>query len=706
MRQARYSVEHPRVIFRETFNSEFDVRRNGGTPTDVTFSNGIGTFDGAASVVTYEREGLRQANPWSVRIRFKAGVTATGNLFSCGYNGTDRTGIAFDTGEIRCGTRTSSWLSRSTALTDTDSWHEVVAAHPGGNVRLSAYLDGVVMTGVNSPAGTPTEHFSIGAIFTPSNFFTGDISLVEIYNYQLSAEEVSNLYEGKRLTGIGVHGEQLGAVLNVSNCANSAGSGYDTFANETPTAFDAISLSGSEKRCGTADEIEFVDAQKYVITFDLALTSGTAPHLRFTNNLEEQGRRQAGSDYQSVIGSNVVEYTANITGTGVLSFIIVAVSNYQITNLSIKKVLVEQTSEILNVSAQSGSIIEKHTGDEISLVPDTWDWPDDNSDGVPNDWTEISSGKATSSIITGNGFIGNALRYEWTAADEVATAVLSYPVDIPSGWDVHLRVKYRTSGGVRFFTDGGSLQTIYNVSGDHTGNATTLDATITTADAKTTIKIYIGTNNINVTGRYFEIDELVITKIRPEVVNTATTVAKEGEVRAMLFDGSTSKIDCGDPDGVGMIGNRTFHLWFKAYGYGEIGLGTLLTNGGPSLAVDNKLILYQNSGNPTTMGLRSNTGTSTSTGADAYVLNKWTCLTITRTSTGTTNFYINGMTIGSADQAGGTPAAGTTNLFIGNTSTGDRAYDGLMNDIRIYSGLLSAAKISQLFSNERKKYGI
>jgi len=43
-----------RCVFRETFNSEYAVANNGGTNTDVSLSNGIGTFNGSTSKILYK----------------------------------------------------------------------------------------------------------------------------------------------------------------------------------------------------------------------------------------------------------------------------------------------------------------------------------------------------------------------------------------------------------------------------------------------------------------------------------------------------------------------------------------------------------------------------------------------------------------------------------------------------------------------------
>ena len=41
------------VIFRETFNSESDVKNNSGSPTNVSFNNSFASFNGSSSIITY-----------------------------------------------------------------------------------------------------------------------------------------------------------------------------------------------------------------------------------------------------------------------------------------------------------------------------------------------------------------------------------------------------------------------------------------------------------------------------------------------------------------------------------------------------------------------------------------------------------------------------------------------------------------------------
>ncbi len=127
-------------------------------------------------------------------------------------------------------------------------------------------------------------------------------------------------------------GLDAGAIQNVSNCVNGT---YTTFGSATPTGFNATSNGGANHYAGTADEIVLVSGQKYVVTFDLVLNSGTAPDFDLAASLFAQAASVEGSQTSSP-GSNVFKFTCNRTATGVVGFINwTTATNYEITNLSV-----------------------------------------------------------------------------------------------------------------------------------------------------------------------------------------------------------------------------------------------------------------------------------------------------------------------------------------------------------------------------------
>ena len=128
---------------------------------------------------------------------------------------------------------------------------------------------------------------------------------------------------------------QYGPVLNVSNCVNDS---YDTFANGTPTGFDAIYSTAGTQWAGSADEIVVVSGTQYRVEFDMVLNSGAAPDYNFVNTF---GGAPVTSDaFQTATpGSNAFNFTCNSSNTSPLAFRNIAATNFEITNLSVREVL-------------------------------------------------------------------------------------------------------------------------------------------------------------------------------------------------------------------------------------------------------------------------------------------------------------------------------------------------------------------------------
>ena len=59
---------------------------------------------------------------------------------------------------------------------------------------------------------------------------------------------------------------------------------------------------------------------------------------------------------------------------------------------------------------------------------------------------------------------------------------------------------------------------------------------------------------------------------------------------------------------------------------------------------------------------------------------------------------VNGERTGPADQEGGTPILGTTSLYIGNGKNLDGGFGGTIDDVRVYSKVLSQAAIQALYN--------
>lgn len=173
-KESPYSSYRP--IFRETFSSETETRKQASSITAVTFEKGIASFNGSTSKIKYQNinDGI-----YSVRIRFYF-------YNKSGYN----------------------WLfSGGGTIASLD-----IGFSTGSTVRTYAgttYINGVASSTINSTEGAYNELIVTGIYYTKNkdNFYIGcynngnaeftksSIELVEIYKGTLTASEVKNLYD-------------------------------------------------------------------------------------------------------------------------------------------------------------------------------------------------------------------------------------------------------------------------------------------------------------------------------------------------------------------------------------------------------------------------------------------------------------------------------------------------------------------------------
>ena len=165
-------------------------------------------------------------------------------------------------------------------------------------------------------------------------------------------------------------------------------------------------------------------------------------------------------------------------------------------------------------------------------------------------------------------------------------------------------------------------------------------------------------------------------------------------IYAPEFNGNTSKIDCGDIDD--LTGDITVLAWINSKTLGSSNVGVIIDNG--------KLIVRVYSAG---MQCASDGSTFATFGGGDHGganLNNYQLIAIVRKSDGSTTCYNNTTQKGVSGVSGGPPAAGTTNLIIGNRNAGGRTFDGKIPSIKIYKGLLSLQQITQFWSNTKKYF--
>jgi len=153
---------------------------------------------------------------------------------------------------------------------------------------------------------------------------------------------------------------------------------------------------------------------------------------------------------------------------------------------------------------------------------------------------------------------------------------------------------------------------------------------------------------------------------------------------ALSFDGTNDYVSA--PSNIIGTGAMTLTAWIYAKSYGSNGYARIIDNGAASLFLvdwDSKLAFQGYWSSPTIV---SNSG--------SIPLNQWLFVALTRTSSNTASFYINGALSGTPGQDAGTANAGS-NTIIGGSSI---MFDGLIDEVRVYNRALSASEITELYN--------
>lgn len=149
----------------------------------------------------------------------------------------------------------------------------------------------------------------------------------------------------------------------------------------------------------------------------------------------------------------------------------------------------------------------------------TTDWVDSNADGLADSWRKYAFfGTNTASIVTGNGFMGNAQRLECTSSGSDQNISTNTNI-ITIGKKYILHFKYRCNASMRVLISGSQfISTIEEVT--NTGDAISRTY-IFTAAYTGALSFYLrrdGRYNIQ-TGDYLEVDEVSIQELTGEVAH-------------------------------------------------------------------------------------------------------------------------------------------------------------------------------------------
>jgi hypothetical protein len=653
MKESPYIIDK-QCIFRETFNSETEVRKKGGVPTDVVFSNGIGIFNGTSSKINYQSI---PSGTYSIRIKLKRLVLGTryfwdisrGDNLGLGY-------ILIDGGTI--------WVSSGTRYVDGVLTSTITSA------AKEVVVSGTIVS-------TKQSLMSIGTRLDQPYYIDADIELFEIYSGTLTAEEVKNLYENKTKKGLNVnHAEQLGnEMINQSTWYTQAY--WDVFQacwSQVGTTLHSNGNNGDIGKAGT-----WSVGETYVISITVNVISGVI-YLPYDGAIAPY--------WISSSGTYVVYYTPD-SGTSMY----ITSSNFlgDVTSLSIKKVVVNSAREILNVSAQDGTVRNKYSGDMIGseLITDPY-FNTQTSNNL------ITYGNNTRTFNpTQNGY---SLRTEFVDSGYVCYGELyaagTHPLvssDLLTTKRYTFSFTYKTNLAVNlslYRINGGAGWTIYPAINDGQWHTFTENSFYVVGNVT---QFYVDGFSA---GGYFEIKDLVCREVVPSVIPANVSIVKEGDINAIKFLGyNSSLVNTGSYDP--LVGDKTVIAWVKFLDLKQYYM--IFDNGKLQISLNVFSALNR-------ISVTSDAATIIYTPNYSIVAKRYYLLTVTRTSAGVATIYLNGIVSGTPNQSTGTPAAGTLNMNIGYIQWGYGNH--MLDKVRIIDGILTPQEISQIYSNERNKYNV
>lgn len=298
-----------------------------------------------------------------------------------------------------------------------------------------------------------------------------------------------------------------------------------------------------------------------------------------------------------------------------------------------------------------------------NLMVNTYDWFDSNGDGLADGFT--SSTNAIKSIVSGNGFIGNAQRI--TATDNSLTVLnLSNNINISVGKTYKISLKYRSNININV-----SLPNVAVIKTIPQNNSDAIYYTFTyLINSINTGRSYFNLSFTGNSGNFFEVDEWIVQEVLSNDL-TQTTSTSQPYLSGNIAPTETLGIK--NPNG------GSNYLTHPTISFGDNEAWSVTTvlnwNGNPSVSTD---VLYGGVG---TYGLKLKSSNSNlvsfvsanSVGTDinynsSKLIGKLNIITLVA-SNGILKFYINGILFFTSNYLLNSTTADFSYLLMGRDGT-------------------------------------
>ncbi len=205
-RQAQGNSYDKHLIFREVFNDKSITLKNGGVPTDVSFENGRGVFNGSSSHVKFSPTIVtNNGGFWTFRAKFKITnlkENADG-IFAC----RDSTGIS---GIVLSVSNRLEFRSNGSAEVESGELEEnveydVIVTCNTSYIELyinGSFIDSFADAGLFSN----NDYWYVGwDDLSNDRHAAMELDFVEVYDTYMPDEEVQNLVAGRRYKDVELH---------------------------------------------------------------------------------------------------------------------------------------------------------------------------------------------------------------------------------------------------------------------------------------------------------------------------------------------------------------------------------------------------------------------------------------------------------------------------------------------------------------------
>ena len=174
----------------------------------------------------------------------------------------------------------------------------------------------------------------------------------------------------------------------------------------------------------------------------------------------------------------------------------------------------------------------------------------------------------------------------------------------------------------------------------------------------------------------------------------------------LQFDGTNDLVTISNSSNLNNITSFTYTVWIHPTSFGGGGYGRIFSKESTSGFDDVYFLVNSFSGSTFGMGISNSAGTEFGTlaNANSITLNTWQHVVVTYDDSGDrkAHLYINGneVTYQSQETVTGTLKLTTNPIILGNRISGNRSFQGTIDEVKIYNRALSATEVQNDFNSQ------